>query len=434
MRRSFAPHPIKALSKLNPHSQIEISADVADIASTNYDAAALTAVSRRKLGVFFSHPTQHHSAMFQYLAKNEDIDLHVFYYDPGSLGGMFDPGYETNTAWDVDVTQGTRHRVLKNLLRGREVHPFRQINPGVVWQVLLNDFDAIFLSGYASPSNWLVLLAARLKAAEIWYQSDTNILDMRRKKSSRAKNFLRRIFFRRVNKFLISGDNNKSAYEHFGIDEERMVWCPIPVDMQRYERAREDPQLTTKLNALRERYEIPKHAAVVAFCGKLIPRKRPQDLIKALRLLKRNDVYVLLIGSGEMRAELERELQPTDQIVITGFVNQSEIPYHMLLADIGVVSSEWDPHPLVTTEFAMCGLPIIVSDYCGVWGDHDILQPDKNGFVYPCGDVAALASMMSALLSNERLKAEMGATSLELARDQSAQHAAGVLAQLIRRA
>jgi glycosyltransferase involved in cell wall biosynthesis len=417
---------------LNPHSQIEISADVVDIASTNYDAAARTAVSRRKFGVFFSHPTQHHSAMFQYLARNEDIDLNVFYYDPGSLGGMFDPGYETNTAWDVDVTRGTQHRVLKNLLRGREVHPFRQINPGVLWEVLRNDFDAIFLSGYASPSNWLALFAARSKGTEIWYQSDTNILDMRRKKSSRVKDLLRRAFFHRVNRFLVAGDNNKSAYEHFDIGEERMVWCPIPVDMQRYQSARMDPQLPSRLNGLRERYQIPNDALVVAFCGKLIPRKRPHDLIKALRLLNRNDVYGLLIGSGEMRAELERELQPTDQIRITGFVNQSEIPYHMLLADIGVVSSEWDPHPLVTTEFAMCGLPIIVSEYCGVWGDHDVLRPDKNGFVYPCGDVASLASNLSALLSNERLRAEMGAASLELARDQSAQHAATLLSQLIR--
>jgi glycosyltransferase involved in cell wall biosynthesis len=414
---------------LNPHSQIEISADVVDIASTNYDAAART--SRRKFGVFFSHPTQHHSAMFQYLAKNQEIDLHVFYYDPGSLGGMFDPGYETNTAWDVDVTEGTRHRVLKNLVRGDEVHPFRQINPGVVSEVLRNDFDAIFLSGYASPSNWLVLCTASLKGTPIWYQSDTNILDVRRKKNSRTKDLLRRAFFRRVNKFLLVGDNNKSAYEDFEIGEERMVWCPIPVDMMRYERAREDPQLATKLNGLRERYQIPKHAFVVAFCGKLIPRKRPQDLIKALRLLARNDVYGLLIGSGEMRAELENELRPTDQIVITGFVNQSEIPYHMLLADVGVVSSEWDPHPLVTTEFAMCGLPVIVSDCCGVWGDHDILRPGKNGFVYPFGDVAVLASNISALLSNEKLSAQMGAMSLEFAREQSAEHAAKVIAGLL---
>src|SRR5260221_769183 len=116
--------------------------------------------------------------MFQYLARNDDIDLRVYYYDPGSVGGMFDLGYGNNAAWDVDLTSGVQARVLANVLRGREVHPFRQLNPGVFRAILRGRFDAIFLSGYASPSNWLVLAAAKLTRSAIWYQSDTNILDV----------------------------------------------------------------------------------------------------------------------------------------------------------------------------------------------------------------------------------------------------------------
>ena len=152
-------------------------------------------VRRPMLGIFFSHPTQHHSAMFQYLAKAEGLEVHVFYYDPGSLGGMFDPGYGTDSAWDVDLTSGTQARVLGNIFRGREVHPFRQVNPGVVPVMLRGGFDAILLSGYASPSNWLVVSLARVTKTAIWYQSDTNMLDMRRKETSRLKDLLRRMFF-----------------------------------------------------------------------------------------------------------------------------------------------------------------------------------------------------------------------------------------------
>lgn len=389
--------------------------------------------SRPKLAVFFSHPTQHHSAMFQYLAKSKDLDLHVFYYDPGSMGGMFDPGYRTDAAWDVDLTRGTDSRVLSNLLRGREVNPFRQVNPGAVLAMLTGSFDAVLLSGYASPSNWLVWTMAQFTRSAVLYQSDTNVLDMRRKRASRIKDSLRKIFFRGVSHFLVAGDHNREAYRTFGVTDRKMVWCPIPVDVARYNEARTDSALPRKLQELRDRYSIPEGTRVVGFCGKLIERKRPQDLIDALRIVARGDTYGLLIGSGEMEQELRAALKPDDRIVITGFVNQSEIPYHMLLADVGVVSSEWDPHPLVTTEFAMCGRPIIVSNYCGVWGEHDILRDGENGFLYECRDTLALANHISRLLQDETLRMEMGGSSLLFAEQQSAEFAAKVVADLVSR-
>jgi len=240
------------------------------------------------------------------------------------------------------------------------------------------------------------------------------------------------MFLRSVSLFLVAGDKNKEAYRRFGIKDDKMVWCPIPVDMARYTKARSDPALARRLETLREKYGIPRTARIVAFCGKLIERKRPQDLVEALRIVGRDDIYGLLIGSGEMESSL-KTLSSKDRVVITGFVNQSEIPYHMLLADIGVVSSEWDPHPLVTTEFAMCGRPVIVSDYCGVWGEHDILRPGENGFLYRCGDVHELANQISRLLDDADLKLDMGRRSLALAEEQSAEHAAKVVADSLRR-
>ncbi len=382
-----------------------------------------------KLGIFFSHPTQHHSAWFQHLSRIENLNVKVYYYDAGSLGGMFDPGYGITQAWDVDLMEGTQSVVLPNLLRGNQINQFRQLNPAIVPIALREKFDAILVSGYVSPSNWLALLGARLTGARVFYQADTNIQDVKRKKSSPLMNRLRRAFFRRVSVFLTIGDNNKKVYKKFGIRESQMVWCPIPVDRPRYEAARTDAQLQSKLEALREQYQIPPDAQIVAFCGKLIARKRPQDIIEALRALNRANVYGLLIGSGELETELKNSLTPEDRIVITGFVNQSQIPYHMLLGDVGVVSSEWDPHPLVTTEFAMCGLPVIVSHFCGVWGEHDILRPDENGFVYPCGDVQALATEIGRLLDDEELRQRMGSRSLEVAVEQSTEYAANVVAQ-----
>ena len=384
------------------------------------------------IGIFFSHPTQHHSVMFKHLSEVPDIATRIYYYDYGSLKGAFDPGYGTSESWDVDLLSGTPTKFLPNLLRGKQISQFRQFNPRVVGALLRGRFDAVFVSGYVSPSNWLVLLGAKLLGAKVFYQSDTNILDEERKPQSRLKSLLRRAFLNRVNVFLPIGDHNREVYTRLGYDPQNMVWCPCPVDVERFRGALDNAQTKAASQELRARYDIPDGAKIVAFCGKLIERKRPQDLIDAVKSLGRSDVYALLIGSGPMEAELRAHLSPADPVRITGFVNQSQMPAHMMLADVGVVCSEWDPHPLVVTEFAACGLPILAAHFCGMWGPNDILRPDENGFVYPCGEVAELARCITRLVDDPALAARMGARSLELSGTQSAKYGAQIVAEQLR--
>jgi glycosyltransferase involved in cell wall biosynthesis len=175
------------------------------------------------------------------------------------------------------------------------------------------------------------------------------------------------------------------------------------------------------------RYDIPPKAKIIVFSGKLIERKRPQDFIRALRQLDRDDVYGLMLGSGPLEDTLRRELVSTDRVRLAGFVNQSLMPYHLLLGDVGVVTSEWDPHPLVTTEFAACSMPVVVSHYCGVAGEHDILRPGENGYTYECGNIDELVNYLTQLLDNEVLRRRMGQRSVELAHEQSAEYAAEVV-------
>lgn len=371
--------------------------------------------------------------MFKYLTQVPDIDTQVYYYDPGLLTKRLDPGFGVSEAWDVDLLSGTHSKVLPSWFRGREINAYRQLNPSIVKVLTRERFDAIFVTGYTSPSSWLVVFAAKLFGARVLYQSDTNILDERRRKRSRMKRALRGLFLRQVNTFLVIGNKNREAYLNLGCDPERMIWCPYPVDAARFKTARNDPHLKEKLTELRRQHEIPAQAQIVAFCGKLLPRKRPRDLIDALRLLRRKEVCGLLIGSGPLEQSLRDYLTSQDNIRITGFVNQQMIPYYMLLADTGVVLSDWDPHPLVTTEFAMCGLPVVVSDLCGVWGDDDILRIGENGFVYPCGDTVKLAERLAAILDDEPLRMRMGRRALELSEKQSAEYAAEVIAQDLRR-
>ena len=163
----------------------------------------------------------------------------------------------------------------------------------------------------------------------------------------------------------------------------------------------------------------------------MIARKRPQDVIAAVKQLGRPNVYAFLIGSGDLEASLRQSESAGEPVRITGFVNQSMIPYHIKMADVLVVASEQDPHPLVATEAAICGLPLVVSDRCGLYGPNDILREGENGFVYPCGNIPELVSRLARLLDDSDLRITMGRRAIELAERQSAEYSAGIIAGLL---
>ena len=95
------------------------------------------------------------------------------------------------------------------------------------------------------------------------------------------------------------------------------------------------------------------------------PRKRPGDLLKAARQLKSDNncpFTVVMAGSGELEPELRRFCADhgLEDVVFTGFVNQSELPALYGAVDIFVLPSESEPWGLAVNE-AMCPLSGMVA-------------------------------------------------------------------------
>jgi glycosyltransferase involved in cell wall biosynthesis len=56
----------------------------------------------------------------------------------------------------------------------------------------------------------------------------------------------------------------------------------------------------------------------------------------------------------------------------------------------------------------LCGCAVAVSDRVGA--GPDLVRPE-NGFVFPCGDVAALAALLRSAMGNKELLQRMGEAS-----------------------
>jgi glycosyltransferase involved in cell wall biosynthesis len=118
--------------------------------------------------------------------------------------------------------------------------------------------------------------------------------------------------------------------------------------------------------------------------------------------------------------------------ILGGFVNQSAIPHYYAAADALAVPSELDNHPLVVSEGACFGLPVIISDRAGCIGPTDSAQPERNALVYPCGDVQQLADAIERLYRDTELYKRMADESFSMAQSQDVVAAAQQLAFAVR--
>ncbi len=153
----------------------------------------------------------------------------------------------------------------------------------------------------------------------------------------------------------------------------------------------------------------------VLFVGRLDVEKRVDELLRAFARLPREVPADLeIIGDGTQRETWRRlaaELGLGDRVRFRGFV-----PEHELLAAYGgsavfVIPGVAELQSLVTLEAMSAGLPVVAADAMAL---PHLVRPGRNGWLYPPGDVDALAARLAQLLADPDLRRRMGAASRRL--------------------
>jgi glycosyltransferase involved in cell wall biosynthesis len=359
-----------------------------------------------RLLVLTSHPIQYQAPLFRALAARPEIDLEVCFYCRWGVEMHVDPQFGVPVAWDIPLVEGYRSRFLRNF--GIDDGPKRFLslfNPEVTPLCLSKRFDAVWIQGWATSSNWLAWLCAATSGKPLLLRGESNALEEPKGLKGAVKKAILGALFSRVSGFLAIGRLNESFYRGYGIPEERIFSVPYAVDNSFF--IAQANELAPQRAALRSAYDIHAELPAVLFTGKLILKKRPLDLIRAFANAQTEvPSSLVLVGDGELRRDLEQFViaRRIPRVHFLGFRNQSEIGKLYALADLFILPSSSEPWGLSVNE-AMCfGLPVIVSDQVGA--GFDLVKPGINGYVYPARDVAALsASIRSALASRERLAA-----------------------------
>ncbi|PIG92505.1 glycosyltransferase family 4 protein [Gloeocapsopsis sp. IPPAS B-1203] len=357
-----------------------------------------------RLGVVFTHPTQHHGPLWKKLSEQPGLSIKVLYLSDENQGnGDRDLG-SSSQPWDVDLLSGYEYEYLKDL-SGRVPSQQKKsvISPGLLSRLTKENFDAIFMQSFVNYSYRLTALLCKLRGIPLIMQNDATIMSDGRYSRSRriAMAILYPWMLNLADYWLSCGDHNEIHLRHYGIPDEKIMRGCHPVDGERFERSIAQNQ--DEIRQIRKELATDEDAIIYGFAGKYIDRKNPFEFIEAIAKAHQRDARIkgVMIGGGDLEPEINKRLAKLNGVRNLGFVNQAKIPLYYAAIDAFVVTSWIDPHPLVVSEAMVSGCPPILSDRCGNWGYSDTVRHRYNGLVYPCGNVDALANAMLEMADPE---------------------------------
>lgn len=354
------------------------------------------------IAVLSSHPIQYQAPLFRALATRPGVRLTALFCHDHGVRPSHDSGFGQSIRFDTPLLEGYDHRFLPNLAPRPSLGPTGTFNPSIVSSLLHGEFDALIVHGYTSPTTVLALGSPR-RRTRVLFRGESNLVLARSTGRRAAKRLFLRTLFSRVDHFLSIGTLNTEYLEHYGVARSRITMAPYTVDNDYFFgksiAARANPSL------VRRGLGIPEDRVVFVSSGKLIPRKRPLDLLHAFAgSAARSKATLVYVGDGQLRGEVERAahaLGVHEQVVFLGFRNQSELPAIYGAGDVLLLASESETWGLVVNEGMAAGLAPVVSDRVGA--SPDLVPPD---WIYPFGDVDALGLLLDRLAGDAAALAE----------------------------
>lgn len=365
-----------------------------------------------KVALFAASPIPYRVPLYQRVAADPHLDFTAIFASNGGIRPV-EAGYSRPTAWDTDLLGGYRATFLKRADRNPIDGGFFAFRGADLFGLLRRgQYDVLWLWGYNYLSHQLAHLTQRLLQKPVIFHEDQNDLARRPLWKTAAKH-LGVSAMLRGSKALYVGTHNYQWYRHYGVKDRDLYFAPHAADNERL-RADALALLPERTN-LRRRFGIREDSGpVILTVARIIPVKQPLMLLEAFQILRSSRRCTLLIvGSGELegaiRAQVRKHRIP--DVVMPGFVNQSEIAQAYACGDIFALPSSSETWGLSVNEAMNFGLPVVVSDKVGC--AVDLVRDGENGYVIPFHSPEVLADRLARLVDSAEMRRRFGQASID---------------------
>jgi len=201
-----------------------------------------------------------------------------------------------------------------------------------------------------------------------------------------------------------------------GVDSEKIVVNPNGVDVERFRPA---------IGGLDVRHElqIEDDEVVAGFVGTFGPWHGVEKLAEAIKAIPEDiRVRFLLVGSGSLHAEVEKQLEDekhAGRVIFTGAVGHDRVARLLDACDVLVAphvpladGSEFFGSPTKIFEYMAMGKGIVASRL-GQIGE--VLVEGETALLVEPGDVGELSQAILKLVESEELRKRLGARAREVA-------------------
>jgi glycosyltransferase involved in cell wall biosynthesis len=203
----------------------------------------------------------------------------------------------------------------------------------------------------------------------------------------------------------------------YGARPDQVALIPSAVDVDRFQPVAQ--------GAARRALGLDPVAELIAYVGRIIPRKDVRNVVHALAHLKTRRlaagagmIPTLLIVGGETEQpdpaatpeiaalrELAAALGVADQVRFVGHKQPDELHLWFSAADVAVTTPWYEPFGLTPLEAMACAVPIIGSRVGGI---AFTVVDGETGYLVPPHDPHAVCDRLDHLLGDPELRMRMG--------------------------
>jgi glycosyltransferase involved in cell wall biosynthesis len=207
--------------------------------------------------------------------------------------------------------------------------------------------------------------------------------------------------------FCVSADIAADIRRYRIAPDDKVEVIPNGIDFARF-------QLDQPVRELKKSLGISDTAPVIGTVGRLNNVKNHALLLQGFARVKKDipDVHLLLVGDGPLLQNLTALSVSLGVQADVHFPGYQLDPERFLAAmDIFALTSCSEGMPLAILEAWAAGLPVVAS---AVGGVPELVQPERNGILFPADDEAAFHRAMLDLLRDPVRRRKLGAAGREL--------------------